>query len=48
LGNKEEARRWYEKAVAWMEQNEHSEEPLSVYLRQFRAEAEDLLGIKDK
>ena len=48
MGNKVEARRWYDKAVAWMKVNEHSEEPLSVYLRQFRAEAEGLLGIKGK
>jgi tetratricopeptide (TPR) repeat protein len=48
MGNKVEARRWYDKAVTWMNANEHSEEPLSVYLRQFRAEAEGLLGIKDK
>ena len=48
LGNRAEARRWYDKAVAWMNVNEHSEEPLSVYLRRFRAEAADLLGIKGK
>jgi hypothetical protein len=48
MGNRAEARRWYDKAVAWMNVNEHSEEPLSVYLRRFRAEAEELLGIKGK
>jgi tetratricopeptide (TPR) repeat protein len=48
MGNRAEARRWYDKAVAWMKVNEHSEEPLSVYLRRFRTEAEELLGINGK
>jgi eukaryotic-like serine/threonine-protein kinase len=42
LGNKEEARQWYEKAVQWMvEKNPKNEE-----LRRFRAEAAEILGEK--
>jgi tetratricopeptide (TPR) repeat protein/serine/threonine protein kinase len=44
LGNKEEARTRFEKAVAWMEKNKPSDEEL----RRFRAEAEELLGVKKK
>ncbi|MHC4971515.1 MAG: tetratricopeptide repeat protein [Planctomycetota bacterium] len=41
-GRKEEARRWYDRAVAWMK--EHN--PEDPELRRFRAEAKDLLAIK--
>jgi tetratricopeptide (TPR) repeat protein len=41
LGHKEDARRWYDKAVAWM--NEHL--PASYDSRRFRAEAEELLQV---
>jgi serine/threonine protein kinase/tetratricopeptide (TPR) repeat protein len=41
LRNKELARQYYEKAVAWMEQNAPNEDEL----RRFRAEAEELLGL---
>ena len=43
LGNKAGARKWYDKAVAWMERNQHSEE-----LCRFRAEAEELMKIQPK
>jgi eukaryotic-like serine/threonine-protein kinase len=43
-GNKEEARKWYDQAVEWMEKNQ----PKIEYLRRFRAEAEELLGVKKK
>jgi uncharacterized protein HemY len=43
-GEREEAGRWYEKAVAWTEKNRpHDEE-----LRGFRAEAAALLGMPEK
>ena len=41
LGRKDEARRWYDRAVEWMEKNE----PKDKDLRGFRAEAEELLRI---
>lgn len=42
LGNKDEARQWYDRAVAWMEKNQ----PKDAELRRFRAEAQDLLGLE--
>src|SRR5207248_11473243 len=44
LGNKEEARKWYAKAVGWMDQHGSRNEEL----RRFRAEAAGLLGIEKK
>ena len=45
LGNKDEARLWYGRAVEWMEKNRPKDEDL----RRFRAEAAELLGVeKDK
>jgi eukaryotic-like serine/threonine-protein kinase len=44
LDNKEEARKWFEQAVAWMEKNE----PQNEQLLRFRAEAAALLGVNDK
>ena len=41
LGNKDEARQWYVRAVPWMDV------PMNAELRRFRAEAEDLLGVKE-
>ncbi len=41
LKNKEEARKWYDKAVGWMEKSKPDDEEL----RRFRAEAAELLGI---
>jgi serine/threonine protein kinase/Tfp pilus assembly protein PilF len=42
-GHKEEARKWYDKAVAWMEKNM----PQNEELRRSRAEAAELLGVKE-
>ena len=41
LGDKAEARAWYDKAVEWMEKNQ----PKNEELRRFRAEASELLGV---
>jgi tetratricopeptide (TPR) repeat protein len=41
LGEKEKARQWYDKAVAWMDKNKPNDDEL----RRFRAEAADLLGL---
>jgi WD40 repeat protein/serine/threonine protein kinase len=41
-GNKDEAHRWYGKAVQWMDKNKPQDEELA----RFRAEAATLLGIK--
>jgi tetratricopeptide (TPR) repeat protein len=40
LGKKEESRRWYDKATAWMEENRSHDDTL-----RFRAEADALFGI---
>jgi WD40 repeat protein len=42
LGAKDQARRWYEQAMRWMDQHKPQDEELS----RFRAEAAALLGIK--
>jgi hypothetical protein len=39
LANKEQARKWHDKAVAWMDKNAKDNEEL----RRFRSEAEELL-----
>jgi tetratricopeptide (TPR) repeat protein len=44
LGSLAEARRWYGRAVRWMEQHQ----PDDLELRRFRAEAARLLGIKEE
>ena len=44
LGHKEEARKQVERAILWMEKNA----PQNEELRQFKSEAEALLGIKKK
>jgi hypothetical protein len=44
LGNKDEAREWYENAVEWMEKNAADNKELI----RFRAEAAELLGVKEK
>jgi tetratricopeptide (TPR) repeat protein len=44
LGNKDEARRWFDQAVGWMDKNQ----PENEELRRFRAEAAELLGLKEK
>jgi tetratricopeptide (TPR) repeat protein len=43
LGDKEQAREWYDKAVAWMDKHD----PRDAELLRFRAEAVALLGIPD-
>jgi hypothetical protein len=51
LGDRAEARKWYDRAAAWLEDNgpalardpEHAEEA-----RRFRREAEDILELKKK
>ena len=40
IGNRDEARAWFDKAVKWMERNE----PDNEALLRFRAEAAELLG----
>ncbi len=42
LDEKEDARRWYDKAAAWTDKNR----PDDAELRRFRAEAEELLGLR--
>jgi serine/threonine protein kinase/WD40 repeat protein len=44
LDQEEEARKWYDQAVAWMDKNQ----PQNEELRRFRAEAAELLGIEKK
>ena len=43
LGHKDEARKWYDKAVEWMDKNQ----PKNEELLRFRAEAAELLGISE-
>jgi Flp pilus assembly protein TadD len=47
LGKKEQARKWYGQGVQWMEKNQPNE-AWNQELRRFRAEAAELLGIKDQ
>ena len=44
LDQKEEARKWFDQAIEWMDKNE----PNNEELLRFRAEAAELLGIHDK
>ena len=44
LGNKDEARKWYDQGVRWMDKNNCNDEEL----RRFRAEASELLELKEK
>lgn len=41
--NKDEARKWFDRAVTWMEKNQ----PQNEELRRFRTEAAELLGVKE-
>jgi serine/threonine protein kinase/Flp pilus assembly protein TadD len=43
LGEKEKSRKWYDRAVGWMEKNR----PKDPEISQFRAEAAQLLGVAD-
>src|SRR5262249_568171 len=44
LGDKLEARKWYDQAVSWMDKNQ----PKNEELRRFRLESAELLGVKEK
>ena len=44
LGEKDKAREWYDRAVQWMDKNQ----PNNDELCRFRAEAAELLGVKEK
>ncbi len=44
LSHNDEARGWYDRSVEWMEK----QQPANEELRRFRAEAAELLGIKDE
>ena len=44
LGEKDKAREWYDRAVQWMDKNQ----PKNEELRRFRAEAAELLELKEK
>jgi len=51
LGEKDQARHWYEQAVQWMDKNQKQLEQNKQWdeeLRRFRSEAAELLGIKDE
>jgi tetratricopeptide (TPR) repeat protein len=43
LGDKKDAQKWYDKAVEWQEKNQPKDDELG----RFRAEAAELLGVKD-
>ena len=43
LGDKEQARKWYDQAVEWLKKNKRKDEEL----KRFRAEAAQLLGLSD-
>jgi hypothetical protein len=50
LGKKEQARKWYDQAVQWMEQNDPDPSELKHLrseLKHLRAEAAELLSIKE-
>src|SRR5262249_14963717 len=51
LGEKEQARKWYDEAVQWLEaptRKEGDQWPSVSDQRRFRAEAEKVMGISDK
>jgi eukaryotic-like serine/threonine-protein kinase len=48
LGYKEQARKWYDQAISWMEKNQPRNEHDREELARFRAEAANLLGIEDQ
>jgi tetratricopeptide (TPR) repeat protein len=47
LGDKADAREWYDKASQWMEKDHSPKDELWRELRSYRVEAAELLGIKD-
>lgn len=44
LDEKSKARNWYEQSVDWMAKNKPNDDDL----RRFRAEAAEMLGVKDE
>jgi hypothetical protein len=44
LGEKDEARKWYDRAVPWMDKDQ----PKNEQLRRFRAEAAELLEVNEQ
>ena len=47
LGNKDEARKWYDQAVKWMEKpREKNAGPSEDELRRFQVEAAEVLGVQ--
>jgi uncharacterized protein HemY len=44
MGNTDEARGWFDQAVGWMDKKQ----PDSEELQRFRAEAAEVLGVKEK
>ena len=44
LDEKDEARKWYDQALEWMEKNKPQDEEL----KRFRAEVAELLGLKEQ
>ena len=51
LGNRDEARKWYDRAVGWLAKNEAAlatDKVEAEELRRFRREAEDVLELKKK
>jgi Flp pilus assembly protein TadD len=44
LGERDQARRWYDRAVQWMDKDQ----PKNEELRSFRSEAAELLGMEKK
>ncbi len=51
LDHNEDARKWYDQAVGWMEKNAEElarNKPYEAQCRRYRAEAAQLLGMKEK
>ncbi len=44
LGDKEQARKWHDRAIQWMEKNKVEDQELSA----FRAESAQLLGVEGR
>jgi hypothetical protein len=50
-GQRDEGRKWYDKAVAWVDKNREmldKDRPAANYLRRFQREAEDILKQNEK
>jgi WD40 repeat protein len=48
LGEKKEAKNWYDRAVQWLKDNKQTNKRYEEELHRFQKEAADLLGIKDQ